>query len=63
MARRIDVDFRGGLAVPRVGRSGDGALHLTLSRGPDQVVVHLTYPSLEALWFELTVALAELRRC
>ena len=63
MARRIDVDFRGGLAVPRVERSADGALHLTLTRGPEQVALHLTYPSLEALWFELTVALAEIRQC
>ena len=63
MARRINVDLRGGLVVPRVERSADGALHLALSRGPDQLVVHLTYASLEALWFELTVALAEIRQC
>jgi hypothetical protein len=63
MARRIDVDLRGGLATARVERSGDGALHLTLSRGPAHLAVHLSYPSLEALWFELTVALVEIRRC
>ena len=63
MTRRIDVDFRGGLVVPRVERSAEGALHLALSRGPEQLVLHLTYPSLEALWFELTVALAEIRQC
>jgi hypothetical protein len=57
------VDFRGGLTVPRVERAEDGALHLALSRGPERLVVHLSYPSLEALWFELTVALAENRQC
>lgn len=62
MTRRIDVDFRRGLAVPRVERSADGALHLTLTRGAEQLVLHLTYPSLEALWFELTAVLAEIRQ-
>jgi hypothetical protein len=59
----MGVDFRGGLAVPRVERSADGALHLELSQGAEQLVLHLTYPTLEALWFELTVALAEIRQC
>jgi hypothetical protein len=63
MTRRIDVNFRGGLAVPRVERSADGALRLTLSRGPEHLVIHLTYPSLKALWFELTAAVAEIRQC
>ena len=63
MRLRIDVDFRDRLTLPRVERSMDGALHLTLTRGPEQLAVHLSYPSLEALWFELTVALAEIRRC
>jgi hypothetical protein len=60
---RIDVDFRDRLATPRVERSADGAFHLTLRRDPEHLVVHVTYPTLEALWFELTVALAEIRRC
>jgi hypothetical protein len=63
MTLRIDVDLRDRLAVPRVERSADGALRLTLSRGAEYVVLHLSYPSLEALCFELTVALAEIRRC
>jgi hypothetical protein len=63
MTLRIDVDLRDRLAVPRVERSADGALRLTLSRGAEHVALHLSYPSLEALWFELTVALAEMRRC
>jgi hypothetical protein len=63
MALRIHVDFQDRLAVPRVERTPDGALRLTLTREPEQVVLHLSYPSLEALWFELTVVLAEIRRC
>src|SRR5262245_59521287 len=54
MAERIDVDFQGGLAVPRLARTESGELCLTVNRGPRTVVLHLTYPSLEALWFELT---------
>jgi hypothetical protein len=63
MTLRIDVDLRDRLAVPRVERSAHGALQLTLNRGAEQVALRLSYPSLEALWFELTVALAEIRRC
>jgi hypothetical protein len=63
MAMRIDIDLRDRLTVPRVERSADGALRLTLSRGAEHVALHLSYPSLEALSFELTVALAEIRRC
>ncbi len=63
MPLRIHVDFQDRLALPRVERAPDGALSLTLTREPEQVVLHLSYPSLEALWFELTVMLAEIRRC
>jgi hypothetical protein len=63
MPLRIEVDLRDRLALPRVERSADGALRLTLTQGTEHVALHLSYPSLEALWFELTVALAELRRC
>ncbi len=63
MTLRINVDFRDPLALPRVERAPDGAPLLTLTRGPEQVALHLSYPSLEALWFELTVALADIRRC
>lgn len=63
MPLRIDLDFSGGLTVPEVERSPEGALRLSLARGQERVVLHLSFPSLEALWFELTTALAGLRRC
>ncbi len=63
MALRIHVDFQDRLALPRVERAPDGTLRLTLTREPEQVVLRLSYPSLEALWFELTAALTEIRRC
>jgi hypothetical protein len=62
MPLRIDLDFHQGLTVPKVDRAGDGTLQLSLARGAEQVVVHLSLPSLEALWFELTTKLAELRQ-
>jgi hypothetical protein len=63
MRLRIAVDWRDRLAIPRVERGPGGAFCLTLTQGPEQVALHLTYPSLEALWFELTMALAEIRQC
>jgi hypothetical protein len=61
MALRIELDFRPGPSVPRVERSPEGALQLRITHAQDQIVLRLTYPSLEALWWELTVALAALR--
>jgi hypothetical protein len=61
MGLRLDLDLRQGPTVPRVERSAEGALHLRLTHRQDAVALHLSYPSLEALWWELTAALAELR--
>ncbi len=63
MPLRAQVDFQDRLVLVRVDRAPDGALRLRLTRAPAQVVLHLSYPSLEALWFELTAVLAEIRRC
>ena len=63
MPLRVHVDFHDHLAVPRLERAPNGALLLTVTQGAEQAVLHLSYPTLEALWFELTVALAEIRRC
>ena len=57
MALRIELDCRQGPTVPRVERSPEGALHLVLSRAHETIVLRLTYPSLEALWWELTAAI------
>jgi len=62
MPERISFYFLDGLALPRIECSPTGALCLTLTQGPEQLAVHLSYPSLEALWFELTSALAQVRR-
>jgi hypothetical protein len=64
MAPPIEVDFRTAFVLPRVERLPDGALRLSLAaRGSEQLALYLSYPSLEALCFELTIVLAELRRC
>ena len=63
MSMRIDLDFHHGLAEPKVERGPDGGLRLSLVRGQETVVVHLSLASLEALWLSLTVALAALKRC
>ena len=57
MTLRIELDFRQGPTVPRVERSPEGALHLVLARSHEQIVLHMSYPNLEALWWELTAAL------
>ena len=62
MPLTIDLDFRQGLTVPEVERSPEG-LQLSLTRGQERVVLHLSVPSLEALGFALMAALAELRGC
>ena len=60
----LELDFRTRLVLPEVERLADGALRLSLtSQGTRRLALVLSYPSLEALWFELTVVLAELRRC
>ena len=60
----LELDFRARLVLPEVGPLPDGALRLSLTaQGAKRLVLDLSYPSLEALWFELTVVLAELRRC
>jgi len=63
MPLRIDVDFRQGLTVPEVERLPDGTLELSLARGRERVMVHLSLPSLEALWFTVMTALTDVRRC
>jgi len=63
MSMRIDLDFCHGLAEPSVDRSPDGAFQLSLKRGQETVVVHLSLPSLEALWLTLTLALSKIKRC
>ena len=62
MPHRIDLDFSTTVAVPEVERAPDGALHLVLRHRQDQLAVRLSFPSLEALSFEVTTALARLRR-
>jgi hypothetical protein len=57
MAVRIELDCRQGPTVPRVARSPEGALHLVLTRAHETIVLQLTYPSLEALRWELTAAI------
>ena len=57
MALRIELDCRQGPTVPRVERSPEGALHLVLAHRHQTIVLQLTYPSLEALWWELTAAI------
>jgi hypothetical protein len=60
----LELDFRARLVLPEVEPLPDGALRLSLTaREKKRLVLYLSYPSLEALWFELTVVLAELRRC
>jgi hypothetical protein len=60
----LELDFRTRLVLPELERLPDGALRLSLTaQGKTRLVLDLSYPSLEALWFELTVVLAELRRC
>jgi hypothetical protein len=60
----LELDFRARLVLPEVERLADGALRLSLTaQGTKRLALYLSYPSLEALWFELTVVLAELRRC
>ena len=63
MTMRIDLDFHHGLAEPRVQREPDGRLCLSLTRGQEMVVVHLSLASLEALWLNLTLALSDLKKC
>jgi hypothetical protein len=64
MTPPIAVDFRARLVLPHVEPMPDGALRLSLTtHGPEQLVLYLSYPSLEALSFELTTALLNLRRC
>ena len=62
MPLTIDLDFRQGLTVPEVERSPEG-LQLSLTRGQERVVLHLSLPSLEALWFTVMTALTDVRRC
>jgi hypothetical protein len=61
VSHRLEVDFQHGLAVPEVERAADGRLHLTLTHRQERLLVHLSLPSLEALSFELTTALARIR--
>jgi len=63
MSMWIDLDFYHGLAQPHVEQAADGGLQLSLLRGQERVVVHLSLASLEALWLEFTLALARIKRC
>ena len=61
MSMRMDLDFRHGLTEPRITRGADGPT-LSLTRGQEMVVVHLSLPSLEALALAVLLAMAEYRR-
>ncbi len=60
MSFRIDLDFCHGLAESSLDQSPDGAFQLSLTRGQERVIVHLSLPSLEALWLALTLALSRI---
>lgn len=63
MGFRIDLDFDHGLATTKVAQEPDGRLGLSVQRGEERAVVYLSFQSLEALWYEVAVALARLKRC
>ena len=46
-----------------VEQEPDGRLGLSVQRGEERAVVYLSFQSLEALWYEVAVALARLKRC
>jgi hypothetical protein len=60
---RLELDYHRDVTVPRLERLADGRLALGLAHGADRLVLHLSLPSLEALWFELTTGLARMRAC
>lgn len=62
MSLRIDLDFRHGLAEPKLTRDAEGRLTLSVSRGIETVVLYLSLASLEALSLELALGLARLKR-
>jgi hypothetical protein len=62
MPLRIELDFSHGATFARVERSAEGALHLVLIRAQDTVVLQMTYPSLEALSWQLLASLPALFR-
>ena len=62
MSLRIDLDFRHGLAEPKLMRDAEGRLALTVTRGIETVVLQLSLASLEALSLELMLGLARLKK-
>lgn len=58
MSMRIDLDFRHGLTESAVTDTADGGMAVVLSRGAETVVVHMSLPSVDALWLLLTRKLA-----
>jgi hypothetical protein len=60
---RIDLDFDHGPTTTRVEEEPDGRLGISVARGGERAVVYLSLQSLEALWYEVAVALARLKRC
>ena len=49
MATLLSLDWRHGLVDPRVKADPEGGVHLTLGRGPDELVLRLSWDSLDAL--------------
>jgi hypothetical protein len=45
------LDWRHGLVVPTCTREPDGHVRLTLGHGPDELVLHLSGASLDALTY------------
>jgi hypothetical protein len=62
VSMRMELDFRHGLAEPRVevGREG---VSISLTRANETAVIHVTPASLDALWLAVTIAIGRLRRC
>jgi hypothetical protein len=54
----IELDFRHGLTDSGLTDAKDGQMALILARGNEKVVVHLSVPSVDALWLLLTRKLA-----
>lgn len=63
MGFRIDLDFDAGATTTKVEQEPDGRLAISVERGGERAVVYLSLQSLEALWYEVAVALARLKRC
>ncbi|MBI4635688.1 MAG: hypothetical protein HY727_05005 [Candidatus Rokubacteria bacterium] len=63
MGFRIDLDFAHGPTATKVEQEPDGRLAISVERGEERAVVYLSPESVEALWYEVAVALARLRRC